>query len=733
MPLKELGDFSMDVRQTTDSAAGALYRFEPIPAWIKQGNDASTLIANAHSTLPLEASPDEDPLHYVYLSYQDRITDNSIERFSQRVFRVNDESQIPDSSQFLYHVSPDTGQVHFHHCNIIRGTEVIDCLNTDRIRALQRDTGLEQQIISDVFTIELIIDDLRVNDIIDIAATDIEHSGTHPLNGKFHLSRAWLAWGVGIDVYECRTVNDSKKPITIQHLDTASDINENTLVAPGDIDERRYQNLVPERNSNNVPYWFWPPCLIASTEQSWQEISRYLHDYYAREGIIGSPSVDDMPEELAEIDWQFPTADSLINVIRFVQDKVRYRAESNGIYTHTPKYPAETLKRRTGDCKDKSALFVSLLEKFGIDANLVLVNSGLKESVRDLNPSPFWFDHMIVGFDFDGKTYFVDLTMQKQGGNLDSLAPLGFGLALPLTADGSSLAPIADIKAALKYEDLRIIDLQYDTLEACTIDITRTYYHERANAMRFHIASSNNKSLREEFRESAASSYELSLEIVEPFQIQTDDMEKNELITIERYRIQNSFDNVENRSIQFSTRLHGAFDMPSDEEFPVATSDLDEIRSKVRVLYTKSPSSIKDEFTERNEFFDYYVSLISTDTTIECTTHFRPCVRFVPVEGIKECRAAIERVEQRVRTTIPIALNFEQPTSLMDHAWYLCLIALVMINAASMSEKYSFEIDPLANMIAAGIVAVLTAQALKPSLFGGLKKTERRVSPDESE
>ncbi len=727
----------MRARQTTDSAADELYRLEPIPVWINQGCPAKALVANGQATPPAANSQDEDPLHYVYLSYQDRVTDDGIERFSQRVFRVNDESQISDASQFLYHVSPDTGQVHFHHCNIIRGTQIIDCLNTDRIRALQRDPGLEKQVISDVFTIELIIDDLRVNDIIDIAVTDIEQSGAHPLNGKFHLSRAWLTWGVSIDTYECRTVNDSKTPITIQHLDTAGNINENTSIAPGNVDERRYQNLVPERNSNNVPHWFWPPCLIASTEQSWQQISRYLHDYYAREGIVATTlpdaSPDEFPEELAGINWQSPTADSLINVIRFVQDKVRYRAESNGIYTHTPKFPAETLKRRTGDCKDKSALFVSLLKKFGIEGNLVLVNCSLKESVRDVNPSPFWFDHMIVGFDFEGKAYFVDLTMQKQGGKLDSLAPLGFGLALPLTSDGSPLVPIADIKAALKYEDLRVIDLQHDTLEACTIDITRTYYHERANGMRFHIASSNNKSLREDFLDNAASNYELSLEIVEPFQIQTDDMENNVLVTTERYRIKDSFDNMENRSIQFSTHLHGAFEMPSDNDFPVATSELDEIRSTVRVVYARTPTSIKDNFTERNKFFDYHDSLISTDTTIECTTHFRPCVRYVPADGIKDCQAAVERVEKRVRTTVPIALDLEQATTLMDHAWYLCLIAYGMVNIASMSENYAFDIDPLVNLVAGGVVALLTAQALKPSLFGALQKTEPSGSPDESE
>ena len=723
----------MQSMQIAELAEDRLYRLAPIPTWVKQSDVADAAVTDGQARAPIASGQDDDPLHYLYLSYQDRIADDYIERFSQRVFRVNDESQIPDSSQFLYHVSPETGQVHFHHCNIIRGTQVIDCLNTDRIRALQRDTGLEQQMISDVFTIELIIDDLRVNDIIDIAATDVELSGPHPLNGKFHMSRAWLTWGVGVDDYECRTINDSKKAVTIQHLDTTRNINDNTNIAPGSIDERRYRNLVPERNPNNVPHWFWPPCLIATTDQSWQEVSRYLYDYYDREEVIATVNNDDMPEELEKINWQSATADSLVTVIRFVQDKVRYRAESNGIYTHTPKYPAETLKRRTGDCKDKSALLVSLLARFGVKANLVLVNTCLKESIRDINPSPFWFDHMIVGFDFEGKTHFVDLTIQKQGGRLDSLAPLGFGLALPLTADGSPLVPVTDIKAALKYEDLRVIDLQHDTLEACTIDITRTYYEERANGMRYHIASSNNKSLREDFCENAASNYDLSLEIIEPFQIQTDDMENNVLVTVERYRIKDSFDSIENRNLQFSTRLHSAFDMPTEEEFPVATSDLDEIRSTVRVIYGKSPSTIKDEFTERNDFFDYSDSLISTDTTIECTTRFRPCVRFVPAEGIKDCRAAVERIEQRVRTTVPIALDIEQATNLKDHAWYLCLIAYVMINMASMSNNYSFEINPVANVVAAGVVALLTTLALKPSLLENFRKAEPRGANNGSE
>jgi len=48
----ELGDFSMHVGHTTDSATDSLYRLEPIPAWIKQGNDASALITNGQSASP---------------------------------------------------------------------------------------------------------------------------------------------------------------------------------------------------------------------------------------------------------------------------------------------------------------------------------------------------------------------------------------------------------------------------------------------------------------------------------------------------------------------------------------------------------------------------------------------------------------------------------------------------------------------------------------------------------
>jgi len=714
----------MESSQRAVSDTDTLYRLEAMPAWVQKNTTPGSPSSIDQSAVKA-AADSEDPLHYLYLSYQDRISADQIERFSQRIFRVNDESQIPDSSQFLYQVSPDNGRVDFHHCNIIRGNKVIDCLNTDRIRVLQRDTGLEQQMISDVHTIELIIDDLRVDDIIDIASTDFELAGSHPLNGKFHLSRSWLTWGVGVDEYVCRTVNDGNKPVIVQHLDTVAEINESIKVHPGESNERRYQNLTPERNANYTPHWFWPSCLVATTDQSWQEISVYLHEYYCREEVFATKLDNDIPEELEHIDWQSANADSLIAIVRFVQDKVRYRAESNGIYTHTPKDPIETLKRRTGDCKDKSALLMCLLAKIGIESDLVLVNTYLKEAIRDVNPSPFWFDHMIVGFNFEGKSYFVDSTLQKQGGDLQSLAPLGYGLALPLTEDGSALVPVGELKAALKYEDLRVIDMRHDTLQSCTIEITRTYYQERANGMRYHIASTNKKALHEDFRDSAASQYELSLEAIEPITILSDDVDSNIFVTREQYRITDNVDDIESRSIQFSTRLHGAFDMPSDEGFPVATSELDEIRSTLRVMYSNSPPRINDECSEKNEFFDYFDSLVSDDSTIECTTRFRPCVRVIPADKIKACQEAVDRIEQRVRTSVPITLDLETPTSLKDHLWYLLPLGYVMLNMASLSKGYSLEINPFVNLIAGIAVGLFVTASLKPSLFSSLRKTQQ--------
>lgn len=68
----------------------------------------------------------------------------------------------------------------------------------------------------------------------------------------------------------------------------------------------------------------------------------------------------------------------VLRALRFVQDEIRYLGIEFGINSHKPYSPHIVLKRRFGDCKDKSLLLTLVLHELGIKAWPVLVNSECK-------------------------------------------------------------------------------------------------------------------------------------------------------------------------------------------------------------------------------------------------------------------------------------------------------------------------------------------------------------------
>ena len=61
--------------------------------------------------------------------------------------------------------------------------------------------------------------------------------------------------------------------------------------------------------------------------------------------------------------------------------EVRYTGVEFGAARLIPEFPAETLRRKFGDCKDKSTLLVAALRASGIDAYLALLSAGEDQDV----------------------------------------------------------------------------------------------------------------------------------------------------------------------------------------------------------------------------------------------------------------------------------------------------------------------------------------------------------------
>jgi hypothetical protein len=102
----------------------------------------------------------------------------------------------------------------------------------------------------------------------------------------------------------------------------------------------------------------------------WGKLSRWFGARISDQLITEAP-VRELAKRLTE---GLSTPEQKIRAIyRFVADSTRYVGLEFGIHSYVPYRASQVLKRKFGDCKDKSALLVSLFDAIDIEAHLALV------------------------------------------------------------------------------------------------------------------------------------------------------------------------------------------------------------------------------------------------------------------------------------------------------------------------------------------------------------------------
>ncbi len=170
----------------------------------------------------------------------------------------------------------------------------------------------------------------------------------------------------------------------------------------GPLDERGEMegNLPPD-----MPGW---PSVEFSSGQSWEAVAA---SYRAMTESRIRP--DDARPLIAGLKTSAP--DFVAKVVERLHREVRYTGVEFGAARLIPEYPAETLRRKFGDCKDKSTLLVAALRASGIDAYLALLSAGEDQDVAPGLPGLGMFDHAIVyvpGAGEAGADLWIDATAE---------------------------------------------------------------------------------------------------------------------------------------------------------------------------------------------------------------------------------------------------------------------------------------------------------------------------------
>ncbi|HLY97901.1 MAG TPA: DUF3857 domain-containing protein [Candidatus Angelobacter sp.] len=146
-------------------------------------------------------------------------------------------------------------------------------------------------------------------------------------------------------------------------------------------------------STHNVPadVLLYPEVEFA-TGTSWQQVAL---EY----GHLTSDKlrVADVQPMLAKLGLQdAPRGDVIRKLVMALHKDVRYTGIEFGESSIVPVFPAETLKRKYGDCKDKAALLATMLRAAGIPASLALLSTGPGQDVNPELPGMGSFDHAIV-------------------------------------------------------------------------------------------------------------------------------------------------------------------------------------------------------------------------------------------------------------------------------------------------------------------------------------------------
>jgi len=132
-----------------------------------------------------------------------------------------------------------------------------------------------------------------------------------------------------------------------------------------------------------------------STGRSWADLARRYSEIVDR-SIRGA----DIAPFLRSASAGAPPASQLETINRILarmSDEVRYTGMELGEGGLIPRTPAETLKRRFGDCKDKAVLLTALLRAADIPAYVALLNADESDQdVEESLPGFGLFNHAIV-------------------------------------------------------------------------------------------------------------------------------------------------------------------------------------------------------------------------------------------------------------------------------------------------------------------------------------------------
>jgi len=317
-----------------------------------------------------------------------------------------------------------------------------------------------------------------------------------------------------------------------------------------------------------------------------------------------------------------------------------------------------------------------MLRANGIDANMVLINSG-GDDLSQYLPAHNLFDHATVVAEINGKQVWVDPTIGYQRGNGTDIYFPSYGQGLILKAGNTGLTKIPPPKTGkiVTTETFKVKDAKSPVM----LEIKTIYTLNQADKTRDQLASSGMAETEKNYLKYYSRVYN-KIEAIDSIAV-IDNEDKNELTTIEKYKITDYFKKDTTTGYYSASFYAGEIkqvlpEITNQTKTPIATGyPFDE--DFTTVVYFP----LGWDITEKHDAITRDAYRFSSDysasgDTLTLNYKFKYLQKFVPVNKLEEFKDDIKKLSD---TGLSYNIDFNPDATKQAATVNKWLVGLVMV------------------------------------------------------
>ena len=480
---------------------------------------------------------------YLLVNSQDHWERN--ENYYHYARAILNEEGVQNETELSFTFDPQYQKLILHSVEVHRSAGTRQLLRKNKIKVIQREANLERKLYDGELTAILLLEDIQIGDTLDYKYS------IHGFNPAFEKKASFLrfSWSTSVDHVEHRILVSRDKGLRYQNhkLDIKPNIERAHELNSYTWGKLRTDEVITDEN---VPDWYDPYSYVQVSQYSdWAEIASHSLKLWQRR----SATDQRLRNEIDRIRSKYKSDEGrALATLRYVQDQVKYLGLEYGVSGYIPNDPNIVNRRRFGDCKDKTNLFITMLNQLDIKSHPVLVSTSFKDSIRSWLPTPFAFDHVIAKFYLNKNMYWADLTMSLQGGNLENLPGLDFRLGLPV-ADKADLEAIKstnlDSARIESRETIRIHGLDSTVF----VEVHTKYFGKEADKARSYFLSNGRNKISKAYLDYMIGFFP-SAELLDSMTYE-DHRENGRVFVREKYRIKSLWQ-LNDDSTEYSVNIY---------------------------------------------------------------------------------------------------------------------------------------------------------------------------------